>query len=102
MADLEEGVRGVHGVAFELPLKRQISRIDFLRSEVSPIKMEDIDGTVHNCHIISMSEAQIRVHAAKTRASRYARGLQLTIMETLSQSGEAWDSGIKWGEFFWG
>lgn len=102
VADLEEGVRGLHGVKARLPLKRQLSRIDFLRSEVSPIKMEDIDGSTHNCHIISMSEAQIRVHAAKTRASRYARGLQLTIMETLSQAGEPWDSGIKWDEFFWG
>lgn len=101
-AALEDRVRNLQGVTNTLPLARQINRLTRLKNEVSPLKMVDIDNDEHRAHIISMSEGQVMVSPVAGQRSRYARGLSIVLRETLTLAGEPWDSGIRWGELYWG
>jgi len=101
VAALEDRVRGQMGVASGIPISRQLVRLSLLKDEVPPLRIIDIDGTLHRGHIIDMAETQYKVHPAEA-ALRYARAVRLTLAQALTVTGEAWDSGIRWDEYVWG
>jgi len=101
VAALEDRVRGQMGVASGIPISRQLVRLSLLKDEVPPLRIIDIDGTLHRGHIIDMAETQYKVHPAEA-ALRYSRAVRLTLAQALTVTGEAWDSGIRWDEFVHG
>ena len=101
VAALEDRVMGNTGVPTGLPIGRQLVRLSLLKEEVSPLRIIDIDGTLHRGHIIDMAETQYKVHPAMA-ALRYSRAVRMTLAQARTITAEAWDSGIRWNEFHWG
>lgn len=101
LAALEDRVAGSQGVPSGIPVGRQLVRLNLLREEIDPLRIIDIDGTLHRGHIIDMAEVQYKVHPGEA-ALRYSRAVSLTLAQALTITGEPWDSGIRWDEFHWG
>lgn len=101
LAALEDRVAGTMGVPTGIPVSRLLVRLALLKDEIPPLRITDIDGTLHRGHIIDMAETQYQVHPAQA-ALRYSRAIRLTIAQALTISAEPWDSGIRWNEFGWG
>jgi hypothetical protein len=101
VAALEDRVIGQLGVPSGVPISRQLVRLSLLKDEVSPLRIRDIDGTLHRGHIIDMAETQYKVHPGEA-ALRYGRAVRLTLAQALAITAEPWDSGIRWDEFPWG
>jgi len=101
VAALEDRVDGTLGVPTGIPVSRQLVRLGLLKDEIPPLRITDIDGTLHRGHIIDMAETQYQVHPAQS-ALRYSRAVSLTIAQALTITPEPWDSGIRWSEWHWG
>jgi hypothetical protein len=100
-AALEDRILGPQGVPSGIPISRQLVRLSILKDEIAPLRITDIDGTLHRGHIIEMQETQYKVHPGEA-ALRYGRSIHLILAQALTVTGEPWDSGIRWGEFHWG
>ena len=101
LAGLEDRQSGLQGVPSGIPVGRQLVRLQLLKDEISPLRITDIDGSLHRGHIIDMAETQFKVHPGEA-ALRYGRAIRLTLAQALTVTGEPWDSGVRWGEFHWG
>lgn len=101
LAALEDRVAGTVGVASGIPVGRQLVRLNILQQEIDPLRITDIDGTLHRGHIIDYSETQYKVHPSQA-SLRYSRAVRITLAQALTITGEPWDSGIRWSEFSWG
>jgi len=101
IAGLEDRASGLQGVPSGIPAGRQLVRLQLLRDEISPLRITDIDGSLHRGHIIDMAETQYKVHPSEV-ALRYSRAVRLTLAQALTVTAEPWDSGARWGEFHWG
>jgi hypothetical protein len=100
-AALEDRVAGQYGVPSGIPVNRQLVRLTLLQQSNAPLKLRDIDGTTHRCHIIDMRETQYQVHPAAS-ALRYSRAVQLLLNQARTVDAEGWSTGIRWSEWHWG
>jgi hypothetical protein len=101
LAALEDRASGTMGVPSGIPIGRQLVRLNILQQEIDPLRITDIDGTLHRGHIIDYAETQYKVHPSVS-SLRYARAVRLTLAQALTITGEPWSSGIRWDEFAWG
>jgi hypothetical protein len=98
-ASVEDNMRALQGVPYSLTAARQLIQLGVLRREISPLKIEDIDGESQRCRINGMEEAQVRVRTSEAGVSHYARGITLELIEVFD-SAEGWGLS-RWDEFEW-